>query len=424
MNMMKRMPDADPGDAPEEKSDGIGSALKRFVRLFGVDGNQAPDEPYISNAEPVVEAEPTPNLRPKPSTNGHDISTSVMLAFDALNSPVLLVGERLIVLYANKEARYVFSDNIQGHRLSQLLREPRTIDEIEMTFADGQARHINVNINAPLKRQYRLCATRLTNGPEEPVRVVLEFQETTLIRRSESMRSEFVSNVSHELRSPLATLIGFIETLMDGGEDALVRARFLGIMDGEAQRMSRLIDDLLSLTNVELYEHDRIRTRVNIAEVLQEVSNALAPRARGSDLSLRIQCPANLPDVVGDRDQVIQVFQNLVTNAIKYGAEGKCVDIIAEVHENRLPDSGDSVEVRVCDYGPGIEAEHLPRLTERFYRVDKGRSRAVGGTGLGLAIVKHIVSRHRGRLQVESELGKGSVFKVRLPAYLDGETES
>jgi two-component system phosphate regulon sensor histidine kinase PhoR len=279
-------------------------------------------------------------------------------------------------------------------------------------------------MDVPLRRQYKLNITRLPLIAAEPMQMVLEFQEITLIQRSESMRSEFVANVSHELRSPLATLIGFIETLKEDGASADTRERFLGIMDGEAQRMRRLIDDLLSLTNVELREHERPRARIDLVGVLQEVTNSLTPRAFAKDVTIALNMPADIPAVIGDRDQLIQVFNNLVTNAIKYGGDGKRVDVNVTVLENGLSEGGLSLEVRVCDYGQGIDAEHLPRLTERFYRVDKGRSRAVGGTGLGLAIVKHIVNRHRGRLFVESERSKGSQFRVRLPVYPIDETSS
>jgi two-component system phosphate regulon sensor histidine kinase PhoR len=295
------------------------------------------------------------------------------------------------------------------------------VDDIEDTIADGQARQADISMDVPLKRRYKLNISRLPKRMLEPMQVVLEFQEVTLIQRSESMRSEFVANVSHELRSPLATLVGFIETLKDNGDDAQARDRFLDIMDGEAQRMRRLIDDLLSLTNVELREHERPRARINLESVVQEVANALASRARAKNVEILLDIPANLPSAMGDRDQLIQVFNNLMTNALKYGGDGNKIDVLIKPLPDGMSDGGPSVEVWVRDYGQGIEAEHLPRLTERFYRVDKGRSRAVGGTGLGLAIVKHIVNRHRGRLLIESERGKGSLFKVRLPIYREAE---
>jgi len=368
---------------------------------------------FVPSDAPIIE-----------QSNQGAVFTRLARAFDALHTPVVIVGYRRVVLHANEEARLVFGEKITGRSFSLFLRDPKALDSIDNTAEDGQAREVDVSMDVPLRRQYKLNITRLPLIAAEPMQMVLEFQEITLIQRSESMRSEFVANVSHELRSPLATLIGFIETLKEDGASADTRERFLGIMDGEAQRMRRLIDDLLSLTNVELREHERPRARIDLVGVLQEVTNSLTPRAFAKDVTIALNMPADIPAVIGDRDQLIQVFNNLVTNAIKYGGDGKRVDVNVTVLENGLSEGGLSLEVRVCDYGQGIDAEHLPRLTERFYRVDKGRSRAVGGTGLGLAIVKHIVNRHRGRLFVESERSKGSQFRVRLPVYPIDETSS
>lgn len=396
---------------------GVASVVSRLVRLFGVGVEMPVLEPREAPVQLAANIEPQPMPYIVDQHAIFDVRPSLGRAFDALHMPIVIVGRRRVVLHANEEARLVFGEKISGRSFSLFLRDPKALDCIDNTADDGQAREIEISMEVPLKRRYKLNITRLPLVINEPMQMVLEFQEITLIHRSESMRSEFVANVSHELRSPLATLIGFIETLKEDGAAADTRERFLGIMDGEAQRMRRLIDDLLSLTNVELREHERPRARVDLAGVLQEVVNALFSRALAKDVSITLTLPEAMPAVMGDRDQLIQVFNNLITNAIKYGGDGKRVEVNAEVLENGLPEGGLSLEIRVRDYGQGIDAEHLPRLTERFYRVDKGRSRAVGGTGLGLAIVKHIVSRHRGCLFIDSERNKGSQFKVRLPAY-------
>lgn len=416
MNEMKKTAFHKQTTAGSVEQGGLGGALSRLMRLFGGDVDGMPNEPKMQQVGEVAKPEPVPAPR-QGGADAQDRSASLSRTFDVLHTPVLVLGDRLVVQCANDEARHVFGEQIKGRSFSLFFRDPKIIDEIESTFRDGQSRQVDVSIDVPLKRQYRMRTTRLSPQDGQPVQVVLEFQETTLIRRSESMRSEFVANVSHELRSPLATLIGFIETLKEDGEDTDTRERFLDIMEGESQRMRRLIDDLLSLTNVELHEHERPRARLSIKDLLEEVIDSLTPRARAQGLEIHFSTPADLPDTMGERDQLIQVFHNLLTNAIKYGADGTRVEIVAETMANGLPDGGASIEVSVRDFGQGIEPEHLPRLTERFYRVDKGRSRAMGGTGLGLAIVKHIVNRHRGRFHVESELGHGSVFKVRLPVY-------
>lgn len=391
--------------------------MGRLARLFGNDAATPSRRADFNVPDSLSEGEPPTPMAADQAKPGE--AADLARAFDALRMPVVLVDGRLMVLQANEEARHVFGDKIRGRSFALFFRDAGAIEQIEDTLNDGQARQVEVNMEVPLKRQYRLGVARLASRPGAPTQAVLEFQETTLIRRSETLRSEFVANVSHELRSPLATLIGFIETLREDGADAAARDRFLGIMEGEAQRMRRLIDDLLSLTNVELREHERPRARIDVGEVLREVADSLMPRASARSLDIHMACPDDLPAVLGERDQLIQVFHNLLTNAIKYGSDGERIEISAEALANGLPDNGASIEVRVRDYGQGIAPEHLPRLTERFYRVDKGRSRAMGGTGLGLAIVKHIVNRHRGRLHVESDMGRGTTFKIRLPAYRD-----
>jgi two-component system phosphate regulon sensor histidine kinase PhoR len=241
--------------------------------------------------------------------------------------------------------------------------------------------------------------------------------DVTAARRSDRMRADFVANASHELRTPLASLLGFVETLRGPArDDAEARERFLGIMHEQATRMARLIDDLLSLSRIEMNEHVPPTGRVDIAEALRRVAETLQQKAAARGMRIELDAPEDLPPVVGDADELAQLFQNLVDNAVKYGRPETKVRVAARRSERSLPGAPASIEVGVADEGEGIAREHLPRLTERFYRVDTARSRAAGGTGLGLAIVKHIVGRHRGALEIESERGRGSTFTVRLPA--------
>ena len=219
------------------------------------------------------------------------------------------------------------------------------------------------------------------------------------------MRADFVANASHELRTPLAALSGFIETLKGPArDDVAARERFLNIMESQATRMARLIDDLLSLSRIELNAHLRPDKPVDLLSVVRQVVDALQTLAKDRDVEISIAAPAAALIVPGDRDELIRVFENLIENALKYGASGKRV----EVTLSRAGTAGQAeAVVAVRDYGPGISAEHLPRLTERFYRVDVAGSRALGGTGLGLALVKHVLNRHRGRLSVASQAGRG-----------------
>jgi len=228
------------------------------------------------------------------------------------------------------------------------------------------------------------------------------------------MRADFVANASHELRTPLASLSGFIETLQGPArDDAAARERFLDIMKGQAARMARLIDDLLSLSRIERNLHIPPETEVDLVLIVRQVVDALQMLARERKVEVAFDGAEDSLVVRGDRDDLYRVFENLVENALKYGAAGKRVRL--GMRREPLPgDQADAV-VSVQDFGAGIAPEHLPRLTERFYRIDVGKSRAEGGTGLGLALVKHILNRHRGRLAIESTLSAGSTFSVHLP---------
>jgi two-component system phosphate regulon sensor histidine kinase PhoR len=220
--------------------------------------------------------------------------------------------------------------------------------------------------------------------------------------------------VSHELRTPLAALTGFIETLQGPArDDPAARERFLGIMRDQAWRMARLIDDLLSLSRIELRAHQRPDKPVDLVPIVHQVADGLQTLARDREVTIDVDAPSEPMMVLGDRDELIRLFENLVENGLKYGASGKRVEIKCD--RVAAGDGKPEARVAVRDYGPGIAAEHLPRLTERFYRVDVGESRAQGGTGLGLALVKHILNRHQGRLTIDSKAGEGATFAVRLP---------
>jgi two-component system phosphate regulon sensor histidine kinase PhoR len=226
------------------------------------------------------------------------------------------------------------------------------------------------------------------------------------------MRADFVANASHELRTPLAALSGFIETLQGSArDDTKARERFLAIMREQARRMARLIDDLLSLSRIELNAHRRPDAPVDLIPIVRQVVDGLQTLARDRGVAIEVEADDALM-VLGDRDELVRLFENLVENALKYGAPGKRVDI--KLTRGATADGQDEAVVSIRDYGPGIAPEHLPRLTERFYRVDVRESRAQGGTGLGLALVKHILNRHRGRLSIESAPGAGATFVVHL----------
>lgn len=346
-------------------------------------------------------------------------STAADAILNALPDPVLVLDSKRRVSRANAAARQVFGNEALGEDLAVTLRHPTALQAADAVLAGTQTlAEGDFQLPTAEGRAFLLRVVALTGGPgaesENPaiptgLAAILALHDVTALRRAERMRADFVANASHELRTPLASLVGFIETLLGPArDDEAARLRFLGIMREQAARMSRLINDLLSLSQIEMREYDRPQGAVPLAPLLRELAAGLEPQARAKRMRLVLDLDESLPPAAGARDELAQVFQNLLDNAIKYGREETAVTVTLRRAEEGL-------EVSIRDQGEGIAREHLPRLTERFYRVDSARSRELGGTGLGLAIVKHIVSRHRGRLVIESELGAGSEFIVRLP---------
>lgn len=330
----------------------------------------------------------------------------------ALPEAALLLDARGTVLAANTAAVGLLASVRVGDPVSFAVRVPEVLEALRASVADGTARRIEFAERVPLDRWLRADIVPIRPGllrEGAPIEaVLLSFVDLTPQRRVEQMRVDFVANASHELRTPLASLSGFIETLQGPARnDANARERFLKIMNEQARRMSRLIDDLLSLSRIELNAHLRPEAAVDLAAVVGHVREALAPLGRERGVDILFTPPAEPVEVRGDRDELIRVFENLVENALKYGGTGGRVEIT-------VAREGTDAVATVRDFGPGIAPEHVPRLTERFYRVDTAHSREQGGTGLGLAIVKHIVARHRGKMGIESTPGVGSTFSVRL----------
>jgi two-component system phosphate regulon sensor histidine kinase PhoR len=300
----------------------------------------------------------------------------------------------------------------RGEPISLGLRNPEVLDAIRRAGANGTVERAEFIVRTPVECWYEVVAVPVVPVSDAAGRLILTtFHDLTPLRRVEEMRADFVANASHELRTPLAALSGFIDTLRGPARnDPLARDRFLGIMEAQANRMARLIGDLLSLSRIELNEHRRPDAEVDLVAIVRQVIDGLQTLARDREVEVRLSVSTERVMVRGDRDELIRLLENLVENALKYAASGKRLDITLS------QPSGREVSLAVRDYGPGIAPDHLPRLTERFYRVDVTESRAQGGTGLGLALVKHIANRHGGRLTIESVLGRGATFTVHLPA--------
>ena len=334
---------------------------------------------------------------------------------EALPDPVILLNRAGQVLSLNGPARGLFAALREGSHISSVIRTPEFLDAVSAAPRRGRAVTVTYAERVPVGRRMAVTVAPLSRGPDREGNILVLLRDLTEVERINQMRADFIANASHELRTPLASLRGFIETLQGTAkDDPGARERFLPIMAEQASRMTRLIDALLSLSRVEMNAHVLPSDLVDLNDVLGHAGDTLEPLASDSGISLEVGRFAKPAIVRGDRDELLQVLQNLVQNALKYGNAGGHVRIEAKHIPSLGRQAAGRYAISVVDDGPGIAPEHLPRLTERFYRVDVASSREKGGTGLGLAIVKHILNRHRGELAIASKPGKGSTFTVML----------
>jgi two-component system phosphate regulon sensor histidine kinase PhoR len=385
--------------APGERRGGLGGAARelrraalRLVRLWRQ--RLAAAETRAASAEAVVAAIP---------------------------DPLVLIDQRRLIVGYNAAAAALFGAVPGPRDLAAALRNPTVLAAADAVLRGEASRIVEFAAGIPVERQLRAHFARIGSPALDGAVAVLILHDITELKRAEQLRGDFIANASHELRTPLASLTGFIETLAGPArDDAEVRERFLAIMRQQAARMTRLVEDLLSLSRIELNEHLMPQERVALPPLFADLAEALALRADDRGMRIRLALPEDLPDIQGDRDELTQLFQNLLDNAIKYGRAGSEISVSAATTTRPAQAGSGSVphvSVAVRDRGDGIARDKLPRLTERFYRIDSARSREIGGTGLGLAIVKHIVNRHRGALDIESEEGAGSIFTVHLQPY-------
>ena len=358
------------------------------------------------DAEPVQEGEVQP-----PAAGG---KAAMHVMADALPDPVILLNPAGHVLFCNAPARGLFASLRQGSHISSVIRTPEFLDAVSAAPERGRAVTVTYAERVPVGRRMAATVAPLTRGGERAGNILVLLRDLTEVERINQMRADFIANASHELRTPLASLRGFIETLQSSAkQDPGARERFLTIMAEQASRMTRLIDALLSLSRVEMNAHVPPSDLVDLNDVINHAKDTLEPLAREMGFRFEVGRFPRPAIVRGDRDELVQVLQNLVQNSLKYGDKGGVIRIEAK-HIPSLGRQAGRYAIAVIDKGPGIAPEHLPRLTERFYRVDVASSREKGGTGLGLAIVKHILNRHRGELAIASTPGKGSTFTVML----------
>lgn len=328
---------------------------------------------------------------------------------DVLPDPFIVIDPDGIVLLCNPLAADLIEMPLRGRPISHAIRSPVILDAIAEVLNGAEPMKVDFAHRLPLERRFEafIAAVGRKDRAHEPAAIVM-LRDLTREQQLERMRADFVANASHELRTPLASLMGFIDTLEGPArKDEPARQNFLRLMRAQAERMARLIDDLLSLSRIELNAYRRPTAEVDLAVIVRQAIDMLLPAARDAELHIGFDLGQGLT-LTGDHDELLQVVGNLVENGIKYASSGKRVTVSAH------RDAQGSIELIVEDFGPGIAPEHLPRLTERFYRVSIQESRSRGGTGLGLAIVKHILNRHRAKLIIASEFGKGSRFTVRF----------
>ncbi len=401
-----------------------GLALASLVTL-----GELPLIPAVAAFALIAAAALVPWRLHDPEATPSDIRTEDPIEAAAVNAivagmpdPAVLLDRAGRVIHLNAAAAQL-APALRKNELAQFaLRSPEIVTALREAIATTQPRRATYLDQVPVDRWMELVITPVpvpTRFGGADKCMLMTFHDLTPLRRVEEMRADFVANASHELRTPLAALSGFIDTLQGPAkEDPKARERFLGIMHAQATRMARLIDDLLSLSRVELSAHVRPDTLVDLEPIIRQVVDGLEPLARERQVEIEVDLPQPPITIAGDREELLRLFENLIENALKYGASGgKVVVSLTTVAppKTSLGDATPEYRITVRDFGPGIAPEHLPRLTERFYRVDVGDSRAQGGTGLGLSLVKHILARHRGRLLIESVPNQGATFTACFP---------
>ena len=383
---------------------GLAPALVSFVIVAAAT--------IVAGANPEAAS---PTTKPQVAFDPPPRDAAIGTVLTGLPDPAIALGIGDEVIAFNSRARTIAPALLPGEHISLALRTPQVLEAIRRARSTRTTQRAEFLERGATDRWYELVASPVAASRPASDLLLLIFHDLTPLRRVEEMRADFVANASHELRTPLAALSGFIETLQGSARDDVAsRDRFLAIMRTQATRMARLIDDLLSLSRIELNEHLRPDKELDLIGIIRQVVDGLQTLARDRGVEIEVNTPAGPVLVLGIRDDLIRVFENLLENALKYGATGKRVLLTLSPGD---PGRGQrDIRVAVRDFGPGIAPEHLPRLTERFYRVDVAASRTQGGTGLGLALVKHILNQHGGRLVIESTIGHGATFTAVIPA--------
>lgn len=347
------------------------------------------------------------------------------ILFDTIPDILMMLGRDMRIIRANKAAEVLFGRNIESMNFSKIVKEPVLKELIISVIDNKKSEGVELSITSHnVKRDFQISIERFPLYTIGGIAVVLIMHDVTEAKRTRQMIKDFVANASHEIRTPLTSIAGFIENLREMEEDKATRKQFLDIMHEQSERMGSLVNDLLSLSKVEMNESTIPTDKIEIAVLVKSTIRRLEHLAHKKSMKIIYKGDKDLPEILGDSNELSQVFTNLISNAIKYGYENTEIKVSAILTEDRpesdnhiFKSAGKVIAVAVEDKGEGIPPEHLPRITERFYRVDKTRSRNIGGTGLGLSIVKHIMNRHRGELDIASVDGEGSTFTIYFPVF-------
>lgn len=401
------------------------SALTHYVQELAQDKRvSAPDLSFIGSAAELSEA--LKRLQASWDVKKKQMETIITereILVDTLPDILIMMNDEKKVVRTNRAARAIFGQNLAGKQLKDVIPNPYLLDAITSVIQDLKGREIEFRIEDPVIRDFLAIIERFPVPTAGGISTVITMNDITELKSVEQMRADFVANASHELRTPLASIKGFVETLLGPAkDDETAREEFLKIMLEQSDRMQQLIGDLLSLSKIEMNAHSIPTESIDLANIVRKESDNLKRQADNKNMRLVVNIHDNLPPVKGEGNELGQVVHNLISNAIKYGYADSDVTVNVKA-TTELPQDLNMrnltrvVQLSVRDQGEGIPKQHLPRLMERFYRVDSARTRQVGGTGLGLAIVKGIVSRHRGAITIDSVVGEGSTFTAYLPIY-------
>ncbi|MEZ5691233.1 MAG: ATP-binding protein [Rickettsiales bacterium] len=403
------------------------STLTEYVTDLAQDKrSRAPDLSFLSNVGELSGA--LGRLQKSWEDKRHEMETVITereILVDTLPDILIMTNDDKEIVRTNRAARNIFGQNLANRSLRDIIPNDKLLNAITVVIEDLRGQEIEFHLPEPLPRDFQAIIERFPIPSEGGITIVITLTDITQQKRIQRMRADFVANASHEIRTPLASIIGFIETLKGPAkDDEKAREEFLRVMGDQAERMSKLLNDLLSLSKVEMNAHSSPMAKVDFLRIIRTEKQHFEWVCKQKNVKLKMKLSDNLPATKGDDDELAQVVRNLLGNAIKYTSPDTEVLVTVKITSS-LPDDHNfrnltrAIYFSVRDHGEGISNEHIPRLTERFYRVDTARTRKVGGTGLGLSIVKHVLNRHHGTLVIDSVVGEGSTFAVYLPIYDD-----